>query len=117
MLKEGIKLNHFLYSLKNYKKILEDQPFHNFICWLSRRGLQIIRVDNLIDKNNLSQIFQTKFTIKNSMEETGRIIIYWENSIPKREIKKYEKRYGNSFSYNERNLYVDSVIKKIIILK
>ncbi|NMR35207.1 hypothetical protein HIO71_13535 [Chryseobacterium aquaticum] len=106
---------YFKNSLEN--SILENQPFHYFICWLQKRYMRIFEVENVPDKKDPNKISQSIFHIKNSFDKTAKVVVDWDNPISKKQIKRYEKANGNSFKNNERNLYINKIIKNIIVSK
>ncbi|KNB63186.1 hypothetical protein [Chryseobacterium sp. Hurlbut01] len=104
-------------SLEREKRMLYDEPFHYFICWLQRRYMKIFEVENITDKKDPNKISQSIFHIKNSFDKSAKVVVDWDSPISKKQIKRYEKTNGNTFNNDERNLYTNKIVKDIMFYR
>lgn len=112
--------NPYIYldgSLKREKEMLYGESFHYFICWLQRRYMRIFEVENITDKNNPNDVLQSIFHIKNSYDKTAKVIVDWNSPISLNQIQEYKSKNGNRFNNDERNLFVDKIVKDIKVYR
>ncbi len=62
-------------DLEREKGLMYGEPFHYFICWLQRHYMRILKVENIIDKNNPNKISESIFRIKNSFDKTAKVVV------------------------------------------
>ena len=102
--------------LKTKKKNILNNSFFNFVCWL--RPMNITRIKNTYDKSK-TIASQSEFTIVNPYckKKKAKVIVDWKSPIPANQIKEYKNKNGNRFNNNERNLYVDKIVKDIKVYR
>ncbi len=104
-------------SLEREKDMMYGESFHYFICWLQRRYMRIFAVENVTDKKDSNKISQSIFHIKNSFNKSAKVVVDWDSSISKKQVMQYEKANGCTFRNDERNVYTNKIIKKIMFCK
>ncbi|MCX8522303.1 hypothetical protein OF897_00005 [Chryseobacterium formosus] len=108
---------HLNTYLEKYKKDhLINRPFFDFICWA--KPIQIKRLRNIFSKPKAAAL-QTEFIVVNPYykNKKAKIIVDWDSPIPLNQIQEYKNKNGNRFSSNERNLFVDIIVKDIRIYR
>lgn len=103
------------YLKMNKYNILQNN-FIDFVCWL--KPMNITRINNNYDISKTT-VLQTEFIVVNpyNKKRKAKVIVDWNSPIPANQIKEYKSKNGNRFNNDERNLFVDKIVKNIMVYR